>query len=173
MLRTKTHTFLFYSLAISRLRKRSEGNGGTCSELIIAQVTRITFEWYQIVLYLDAPAGCTSSECYTSWMADSQVAVYSLDANYTNFVLGFRTTFALLAIIVFVAYAFALRNTWVQSCFSNNPTPEQSAYEQKWGFLLLGALILYCDPFYGLRLVSYSFLLEIVSVLYVPKSTGK
>jgi len=68
----------------------------------------------------------------------------TVDAKYNSLVIGFRSAFFVVAVLVFAYYAWCLKDAWLHHCVSGRRAPLAAAtLEQWWALGLLGVLVLY------------------------------
>jgi len=84
-----------------------------------------------------------------------------VNASYTRYALGFKTTYTLITCIIFLGFFLKLRNHW-RADFASI----EANLEQKWTCALLGILILDNDPFYGIRLLTQGWFLDVMATLF-------
>jgi len=92
-----------------------ENRDNKCYSENILAVPHIEYPYYRLRFELTSQI-CAPGTCPKDWMRDVQFSSYSITQPYTRFVLGFKSTYCILACLLFLVFFFktqkSLENRW-------------------------------------------------------------
>ena len=110
-----------------------------CGFLNALGIPKIEFAFYVIhVISQELPSCTPGSNCPQDWIRDLEIETNTINASYTNLVLGFRLTGSIIAGFVFCYFFIRLRDNW-RPDLTGSPGVTM---EQKWVVILLASLLL-------------------------------
>eukprot|EP00160_Parvularia_atlantis_P014881 Unigene3972_Nuclearia_a/m.12075 Unigene3972_Nuclearia_a/g.12075 ORF Unigene3972_Nuclearia_a/g.12075 Unigene3972_Nuclearia_a/m.12075 type:complete len:536 (+) Unigene3972_Nuclearia_a:3631-5238(+) len=138
---------------------------GVCQTLHVATITQLNYPYFRVSAALELPSSATNATVAYGWMRDVTFETTVVTSAFTSYTAGFRIAFGVLACFVFVFLCFRFGPAGpCHTCMGGER--QRINQEHVWGLILAGTLILACDPFYGIGVLSYSYLIDIFSAVF-------
>eukprot|EP01088_Endostelium_zonatum_P020901 TRINITY_DN792_c0_g1_i1.p1 TRINITY_DN792_c0_g1~~TRINITY_DN792_c0_g1_i1.p1 ORF type:complete len:486 (+),score=82.39 TRINITY_DN792_c0_g1_i1:201-1658(+) len=128
-----------------------QGSNSQCLTFTLVDEQFLTFAYYHVEISI------SSADVAHAWVGDVDFTLSRYTKGFGDMELSYRTIYLFFNVAILIAFLWRMKST---------PFFNGWAFEQKAILVLLSALILYNDPFYGLTFLSKGWFFEFLNSVF-------